>query len=59
MFADLKSKIFLFLLILSLTYTKIMPSWNFEKGGEDWPKSCKNHNQAPLDLAAPFQFKGI
>ena len=36
-----------------------MPSWNFEKGGEDWPKSCKNHNQAPLDLAAPFQFKGI
>lgn len=58
MLMDLKTKIFLLLLILSLTSSKIMPSWNFDKGGEDWTKSCRNHNQAPLDIAAPFQFKG-
>ena len=35
-----------------------MPLWNFDKGGEDWPSTCRNSNQAPLDIAAPFQFKG-
>ena len=31
--------------------------WNFEKGGQDWPESCKNGDQAPIDISKPFEFK--
>lgn len=31
--------------------------WSFEKGGQDWPDSCKNGDQAPIDISHPFEFK--
>lgn len=31
--------------------------WNFDKGGQDWPESCKDGEQAPIDIGKPFEFK--
>lgn len=56
---DPKTQMFLLLLIFSFASSKMMPKWNFDKGGEDWPKSCRTHDQAPIDIAAPFEFKRI
>ena len=33
-------------------------TWNFDKGGADWTHSCKDGNQAPIDISAPFTYKG-
>jgi len=55
---DLLSILFILLLILSFSCSKMMPKWNFDKGGEDWPKSCRTLNQPPFDLSAPFEYKG-
>ncbi len=43
----------LFLKYVSTTQLK----WDFDKGGEDWPNSCKEGNQAPIDISKPFEYK--
>ena len=46
--------IFLSAHLLNSTYSF---SWNFEKGGNDWPDTCNEGNQAPIDISAPFTYK--
>jgi carbonic anhydrase len=62
---NVKSKLFILLLIYA---TQIMffcvekvrtgkVNWDYNKGGEDWPETCKRGDQAPLDISQPFKFK--
>jgi carbonic anhydrase len=34
-------------------------SWNFNKGGADWPDSCKGDNQSPIDISQPFEYREL
>jgi hypothetical protein len=45
--------IFLNPFLLQISSTK----WNFNKGGEDWPNSCKNGDQGGIDISGPFEYK--
>ena len=50
----------LFLTLVILAHCLIFvsnTSWNFDKGGADWPSACKDGNQAPIDISQPFTFK--
>jgi hypothetical protein len=31
--------------------------WDFNKGGQDWPPSCQNGDQAPIDISKPFEYR--
>jgi hypothetical protein len=55
----LKNKIFNIIFIIVFNYNLILsnPSWNFYKGGADWPESCKDGPQAPIDISQPFIYK--
>lgn len=59
MFVDLKSKIFLLLLIFTtlLSTNCNVPKWNYYKQGQDWPESCQSGLQAPIDIIGPFKFQ--
>lgn len=48
-------KTFLFLFSI-LTYSGLIHSWDFNKGGSDWAKSCKTGPQAPIDISQPFEY---
>lgn len=55
-----KKRTILFLTLIIFAHCLIFisnTSWNFEKGGADWPQSCKDGNQAPIDISAPFTYK--
>lgn len=58
-FKTQKSNIIFFMLILiTNSFTLITPNhWNFIKGGDDWPHSCKKGKQAPIDIKGPFTYK--
>lgn len=59
MFVDLKSKLFILLLIFSTVIIAncAIPKWNYYNAGEDWPKSCQSGLQAPLDITGPFKYQ--
>lgn len=42
---------------ISVTYSA--KQWDYNKGGADWPESCKKGNQAPINIAQPFTYKRI
>lgn len=54
-----KTKLFLVFLLFSYNtmFSYSMKSWDYIKGGADWPEDCKKGNQAPLDISQPFTFK--
>lgn len=58
--SKLNSKLFFIFLIFSLQISTInsASTWNYNKGGTDWPKACKEGAQAPLDIRQPFTYKG-
>ncbi len=58
---DYKSKIFLIgiLLLGQLIFycSGAVSNWDYVKGGADWSGSCKEGDQAPIDISKPFTFK--
>lgn len=54
-YSKINSKLFLILLLLSNLI--LCSSWDYNKGGEDWPESCKTPDQSPIDLSHPFEYR--
>jgi len=50
------SYLFFFSLLLQCVSNTEM-KWDFNKGGQDWPDSCKTGDQAPIDISKPFEYK--
>jgi len=48
---------FLFAHLLKNVSNSSSSKWDFEKGGQDWPESCKTAEQAPIDISKPFDYK--
>lgn len=44
---------------LFLIIMPIFTSWNYELSGQDWPQSCFNSNQAPINIDSPFTYKNF
>ena len=56
MLKDYKTKVFLIYLFL-FSFSFCSTSWNYNKGGLNWPSTCQGDNQAPLDIHEPFTHK--
>lgn len=56
---EYKTKLFIFLVLyfsqISIVFSNT--SWDYNKGGADWPENCKKGVQAPLNIAQPFKYK--
>jgi len=59
-----QNRIFILILVLSClflnissTTTAYINNFNYDKGGENWPKSCKGDEQSPIDITGPFSYK--
>ena len=57
----LKTKLFIILVLLSAIYLPncFASKWDYIKGGIDWGSDCKEGEQAPIDISAPFTFRSI
>ena len=44
-------------IILLFTLVLALNCWDYESNGEDWPASCKEGDQGPIDISPPFTYQ--
>ncbi|MCQ2820519.1 MAG: carbonic anhydrase family protein, partial [archaeon] len=47
----------LFFILLIPSISPLIPNWNYAQSGNDWPSTCNEGNQSPINISPPFTYK--